>query len=137
MDRSSRVFSGTREATSSLPPRCSRKVRSLTLRTVTPGTARSASTISSECAASAAEQVTSTVSPSGRLSTTSMAVTAPPADPTAVGIWTLGLLLEPGAELAERRVEVRCRPVEEDGERAAAVLVHGDHRAAVVLPVEV
>ena len=50
-------------------------MRSLTLRTVTPGTARSASTISSECAASAAEQVTSTVSPSDRDSTTSIAVT--------------------------------------------------------------
>src|SRR3954467_11277011 len=86
MERSSRVLSGTLEATSSLPPRCSRKVRSLTLRTRTPGTSRSACTISSEWAASAAEQVTSTVSPSGRLSTTSMAVTAPPADPTAVAI---------------------------------------------------
>ena len=61
-------------------------MRSLTLRTLTPGTARSASTISSEWAASAAEQVTSTVSPSGRESTTSMAVTAPPAVPTAVAM---------------------------------------------------
>jgi hypothetical protein len=61
-------------------------VRSLTLRTVTPGTARSASTISSEWEASAAEQVTSTVSPSDRLSTTSIAVTAPPALPTAVAM---------------------------------------------------
>src|SRR5918998_1832079 len=86
MDRSSRVFSGTREATSSLPPRCSRKVRSLTLRTLTPGTVPSAVTISSECAASAAEQVTSTVRPSDRESTTSIAVTAPPAEPTAVAM---------------------------------------------------
>src|SRR4051794_32219774 len=86
MERSSRVLSGTLEATSSLPPRCSRNVRSLTLRTRTPGTSRSACTISSEWAASAAEQVTSTVRPSGRLSTTSMAVTAPPADPTAVAM---------------------------------------------------
>ncbi len=61
-------------------------MRSLTLRTLTPGTARSASTISSECAASAAEQVTSTVSPSERDSTTSIAVTTPPAEPTAVAM---------------------------------------------------
>ena len=188
-----------------MPPRCSRNVRSLTLRTFTPGTARSASTISSECAASAAEQVTSTVSPSERESTTSIAVTAPPAVPTAVamrpmlagspsevsrtvieyeaevtgprgdgdglsrdgvvgagggrgvgahggghrltgcadadvspraGELSLSPRLEPGAELAERRVEVRRRPAEQPGQRAGVVLADGQHGAAVVLGVE-
>ena len=61
-------------------------MRSLTFFTVTASTLRSASTISSEWAASAAEQVTSTVRPSDRESTTSIAVTAPPAEPTAVAI---------------------------------------------------
>ena len=38
-DRSSRVRKGTFGLTSSLPPKCNRKVRSLTLRTFAPGIA--------------------------------------------------------------------------------------------------
>ena len=42
MDRSSRLRSGTFDWVSILPPRCSRKVRSLTLLSVTPSMADSA-----------------------------------------------------------------------------------------------
>ena len=70
--------SGTLEVTSILPPRCSRKVRSLTLCTVTPPTASTAATRSWEWSASEAEQVTSTTSRSWRDSVTSIAVTTPP-----------------------------------------------------------
>ena len=65
---------------------CSRNVRSLTLCTVTPSTAPSAATISSACSPFTAEQVTSTVIRSCRDSATSIAVTTPPALPTAVAI---------------------------------------------------
>ncbi len=76
--------SGTFERTSILPPRCSRNVRSLTLRMTTPSMARSASVSRPECSWSLAAQVTSTTIRSGCDSVTSSAVTAPPAVPTAV-----------------------------------------------------
>ncbi len=84
MDRSSRVRSGILDSTEIFPPRCSRKVRSLTRWTAAPGTLRRAATNSSAWAESPAEQETSTVRRSGRDSAMSMAVTRPPAAPTAV-----------------------------------------------------
>src|SRR6266508_4169424 len=71
MERSSRVRSGTLEVTSSLPPRWSRKVRSLTLWTWAPSTAATASVVASAWRASAALQVRSTTSRSGWDSTMS------------------------------------------------------------------
>ncbi len=59
-ERSSRFFSGTLGSTDSLPPRCSRKVRSLTLRTVIPGRELITSEIFSACSSSTVLQVTST-----------------------------------------------------------------------------
>src|SRR6266540_2495916 len=84
MDRSSRVRSGTFGVTSSLPPRWSRKVRSLTLCTRAPGMASTASVIASAWRASEAFTVRSTTSRSGCDSTMSTATTAPAASPTAV-----------------------------------------------------
>ena len=83
-DRSSRCFNGTLGFTSILPPRCMRKVRSLTLRTTAPGIALMASVIRSACASSDVSHVTSTTIRFVWLSTTSRAVSAPPAEPTAV-----------------------------------------------------
>ena len=51
-DRSSRCFSGTFGVTSILPPRCSRKVRSETFRTLKPSSAAIALVIDSECSTS-------------------------------------------------------------------------------------
>ena len=83
MDRSSRLRSGTLDRISILPPRCSRKVRSLTLCTVTPSTAAIAATSDSACAVSVAAQVTSTRSVPRWPEFTSRAVTMPPACSTA------------------------------------------------------
>jgi len=83
-DSSSRVRSATFGVTSILPPRCSRKVRSETLRTSTPSSSSSASTTWSACAASAVSQVRSAVIRTWSESTTSSAVTIAPASPTAV-----------------------------------------------------
>ena len=58
-DKSSRVFNGTLDAISILPPRCNKKVRSLTLRTVKFGFLASAAVISSACAESIVSQVIS------------------------------------------------------------------------------
>src|SRR6185312_8856519 len=80
---SSRCLSGTVGTTSSLPPRCNRKVRSETLRTCTPGRASMAAEIASAWSASDASQLTSTTITSGRDSTTSSAVSDPPAAETA------------------------------------------------------
>ncbi len=60
-----------------------RKVRSLTLRTVTPGTSASSATIVSACSASDALQVMSTTRRSAWDSTTSSAVRTPLAVLTA------------------------------------------------------
>jgi hypothetical protein len=86
MERSSRVFNGTRDSTEIFPPRCSRNVRSLTRCTSIPSTAWIAATISCACSPFAAEQVTSIVMRSCRDSLTSIAVTSPPAAPTAVAM---------------------------------------------------
>ena len=59
-------------------------MRSLTLRTVTPGTWAIASVIRSAWSTSEASQVTSTTIRSAWLSATSSAVSAPPAELTAV-----------------------------------------------------
>src|SRR5579871_6272137 len=83
MDRSSRLRSGTFDRISILPPRCMRKVRSLTLCTVTPGTSAIAATSDSACAVSVAAQVTSTRSLPRLPELTSSAVTTPPACSTA------------------------------------------------------
>ena len=83
-DRSSRCFSATFGVTSILPPRCSRKVRSETLRTLKPSWASMALVIDSEWATSLALQDTSTTSICGCDSTTSSAVIAPPASATTV-----------------------------------------------------
>ena len=76
--------SGTLDVTSILPPMWSRKVRSLTLWTVTPSTSSTASTTLSAWSESAAEQVTSTTSRSWLDSATSIAVTMPPCSEIAV-----------------------------------------------------
>ena len=83
-DRSSRCFSGTFGVTSILPPRCSRKVRSDTFRTLKPSSAAIALVIDSECATSLALQLTSTTSMLGCDSATSRAVIAPPASATTL-----------------------------------------------------
>ena len=84
-DSSSRVRSATFGVTSILPPRCSRNVRSLTLRTSTPSSVlQRLATTWAAWAASAVSQVRSTTSVTGSESTTSSAVTMPPASPTAV-----------------------------------------------------
>src|SRR5437764_140537 len=83
-ESSSRVRSATFGVTSIFPPRCSRNVRSETLRTSTPGSTRRAATTSLACSASAVSQVTSARTVTGSESTTSRAVTIPPAPPTAV-----------------------------------------------------
>ena len=83
-DSSSRLRSATFEVTSILPPRCSRNVRSETLRTSTPSSAVSASTTWSAWPASAVSQVRSTITLVGSESTTSSAVTIAPASPTDV-----------------------------------------------------
>jgi hypothetical protein len=75
--------SGTFERISILPPRCSRNVRSLTLRTDTPGIAAIAATSDSACAVSVAAQVTSMRSFPCWPGVTSSAVTTPPVCSTA------------------------------------------------------
>ena len=90
-ERSSRVFSGTFDLISSLPPRCKRNVRSLTLRTTRLGDAALiASVIASACSASVASHVTSITTRSWCDSTTSSAVSVPPACATAAGIRDVG-----------------------------------------------
>jgi hypothetical protein len=83
MDSSSRLRSGTLARISILPPRCMRNVRSLTLCSTTPGTARSAATIFPACSLLMAAQVTSTRSRSCPAGVTSSAVTTPPVCSTA------------------------------------------------------
>src|SRR6266568_962485 len=83
-ESSSRVRSATFGVTSILPPRWSRKVRSETLRTSTPGSASSPSTTWLAWSASAVSQVTSTSTLRWSESTTSSAVTMAPASPTQV-----------------------------------------------------
>ena len=70
-----------------LPPRCIKKVRSLTLPITTPATLRIASTSWSACSVSRAAHVTSMRSRSWPEAVTSRAVTAPPACSTAVVNW--------------------------------------------------
>jgi len=84
MERSSRLRIGTLDSIRSLPPRCSRKVRSLTGPTLTPGIARSASTISVACASPRVAQVTSTEMWSECDAVTSRPVTIPPVCSMAV-----------------------------------------------------
>ena len=69
--------------TSIFPPRCTRKVRSETLRTLTPSRTSSASVISSACRSDSALHEMSTMIESARDSTTSNAVMTPPTRPTA------------------------------------------------------
>src|SRR4029450_745587 len=83
-DKSSRCLSGTLGVTSILPPKCSRKVRSDTFRTLKPSSAAIAFVIDSECATSLALQLTSTTSMLGCDSATSSAVIAPPASATTL-----------------------------------------------------
>jgi hypothetical protein len=78
-DRSSRCLSDTVGLTSSLPPRWMRNVRSLTLRTFTPGNSPIALVIASECCTSIASHVTSATRRPPCDSTTSNAVRVPPA----------------------------------------------------------
>ena len=101
MDRSSRLRSGTLTEVSILPPRCIRKVRSLTLLSVTPSTALSTATIASACSLSRAAQVTSTRSRSWPIGVTSSAVTAPPACSTA---WVSSLTARPRDGTSSRTV---------------------------------
>jgi hypothetical protein len=83
-DSSSRLRSATFEVTSIFPPRCSRNVRSLTLRTSTPSSFSSILTTWSAWEESAVSQVRSTITLTGSESTTSSAVTMAPASPTQV-----------------------------------------------------
>ena len=83
-DNSSRLRSATFECTSILPPRCSRNVRSETLRTSTPSCSSSDLTTWSAWLESAVSQVRSTSTWVGSESTTSSAVTIAPASPTQV-----------------------------------------------------
>src|SRR6476646_6580184 len=83
-DRSSRLRIGTLDSIFSLPPRWTRKVRSLTLPISTPSTERIASTISSACAVSRAAAVTSTRSRDAPDAVTSRPVTSPPLRSIAV-----------------------------------------------------
>src|SRR5690349_6998358 len=83
-DSSSRLRSATLELTSILPPRCSRNVRSETLRTSTPSSSSSVLTTWSAWLESAVSQVRSTSTRVGSESTTSSAVTIAPASPTQV-----------------------------------------------------
>src|SRR3954451_6602802 len=83
-DSSSRLRSATFELTSILPPRCSRKVRSDTLRTSTPSSSSRVLTTWSAWLESAVSQVRSTSTLAGSESTTSSAVTIAPASPTQV-----------------------------------------------------
>src|ERR1700677_463219 len=101
MDRSSRLRSGTLDRISILPPRCSRKVRSLTLWTDTPGIAAIAATSDSACAVSVAAQVTSTRSMPRLPELTSMAVTRPPACSTVL---VISLTARPCDETSRRAV---------------------------------
>ncbi len=82
-------------STDSLPPRCSRNVRSLTFRTRTSGRAFSASVICRACSSPEVLQVTSTTIPSWWDSTMSSAVTAAPCSATAEASSLVALKLEP------------------------------------------
>ena len=78
-ERSSRLRMGTLDLISSLPPRCTKKVRSLTFLMTTPSTVRRASTSSSAWAVDVAAQVTSTWIRPCPDPVTSSPVTIPPA----------------------------------------------------------
>src|ERR1035437_291398 len=78
MDRSSRVRMGTLDSILSMPPRCIRNVRSLTLPISTPSTVPISATISSTCSLPRVAMVTSTCSRRGPEAVTSSPVTSPP-----------------------------------------------------------
>jgi len=101
MDSSSRVRSGTLERISILPPRCIRKVRSLTLWTRTPSIASTAVTIASACSVSRVAMVTSMRMVSWAAVLTSRAVTMPPAFSTT---WVIWLTARPPAGTSSRTV---------------------------------
>src|SRR3954452_14660953 len=77
-ERSSRLRIGTFDSMVSLPPRCTRKVRSLTRPISTPWSARIPSTSALACSTSRAAQVRSTRTRDGPEAVTSRAVTRPP-----------------------------------------------------------
>ena len=83
IERSSRVFSGAFETTSSLPPRCIRSVRSETCSTSTPSSARTASTMRSRCPLSDASTLTSRIFFPCSTRTRSIESSSPPASPIA------------------------------------------------------
>src|SRR4051794_19978201 len=83
IERSSRVFSGSRGAISILPPRCARNVRSETLTTLTPPTARTASTTRARWRSSSARTVTSRSFVCFSTRTRSIDPSSPPASPMA------------------------------------------------------
>src|SRR5699024_12613735 len=89
MDNSSRLRSGTFEDISILPPRCIRKVRSLTLWTRTPSIAPRAATMAWACSVSRAAQVTSMRMRLCLVEDTSCAVINPPARYTEMVIMML------------------------------------------------
>ena len=91
-ERSSLVFSGTFGFTSIFPPKCRRKVRSLTLRTFNPGFFSISTQISCACFASIVSQVMSTTTSSRVDSATSSAVIAAPAFVIAVVACATGCL---------------------------------------------
>ena len=89
-ERSSRVLSGTFEVTSIFPPRWSKNVRSLTLRTVSNGFSEIAAVMRSACSLSWASHETSIVTRSIKDSTTSSAVMDAPAAVIAAVISATG-----------------------------------------------
>ena len=84
IERSSLVLRDTLASTEIVPPRWSRNVLSLMARTWAPSTASTAVRKSAECSSFVALQVKSMTMRSPLGSTTSRAVTAPPASLTAV-----------------------------------------------------
>jgi hypothetical protein len=84
IERSSRVFTGTDELTSILPPWCISNVRSSTRSTVTPSIALSASATRSPWAASTHETVMSRTFMPFSARTRSIAPRIPPVSPIAV-----------------------------------------------------
>ena len=89
-ERSSRVFSGTLDWTSSFPPRCNRKVLSETFLTFRIGEAESAAVIFSAWLTSIASQVTSITTFSSCDSATSSAVIVAPSREMIVVISATG-----------------------------------------------
>jgi hypothetical protein len=84
MDRSSRVFTGTRLCCSILPPTWSRKVRSVVSTTRAPSIAATASRICAQCSWLEASTVMSRSVCSSSIETRSMDPIIPPARPIAV-----------------------------------------------------